>query len=163
MKPKLPLSDHLAYAATLFVGLGTVVLAAGFPRPEDAHSGPGSFPLAVGCLMILVALAGWIVGWCQKPDGDPAPATDPAAAETAEPPAKPAQTWLLAGLTAVYLLVLPHLGFISATALLGAGSLVVLGERRLPQALAVGFLFGFALYGVFGLLMNVPLPEGVIG
>lgn len=156
MKKPLPISDHLAYGATLLVGLATAILAAGYPRSEDAHSGPGSFPFALGCLMVLVALVGWLAGGRSG-------AAAPEAAADDEAPARPAQTWTLAGLAAGYLLLMPLLGFISATALLGAAALRALGERDLARDLAIGFLFAFGLYTVFGIVMNVPLPKGVIG
>ena len=159
MKTSIPLHDHLAYAATLLLGLGTAALAAGYPKPDEAHSGPGSFPFALGCLMVLVALLGWTLA----ARGASADAGQADAEAAGAPPARPAQTWVLAGLTAAYLLLLPALGFISATALLGAAALRALGDRDWPRGLAIGFLFAFALYGLFGLLMNVPLPKGVIG
>jgi hypothetical protein len=41
--------------------------------------------------------------------------------------------------------------------------LVIQGYRNPVRALAAGFIAAFALYGIFGLLMNVVLPKGWIG
>ena len=157
----VPLADHLAYGATLLLGVATAAMAAGYPRPAEAHSGPGSFPFALGCLMVLVAILGWLTSGKRARAGGAPPAD--AGDDEAAAPGRPSQSALLAGATALYLLLMPTLGFISATAVLGAGSLHVLGERDLARALAIGFLFAFALYGVFGILMNVALPQGVLG
>lgn len=160
MKQAPSLTNGVAYGATLLLGIGIIAVTAGFPSSGEAHTSPASFPFAVGILLIFLGLAGWLGG--RSADAE-ANEPDPSSAETENPAAKPCQTWYLAAVVTVYLFVMPALGFISTTALLGLGVLRVLGERSIPKALAIGFLFGFALYLVFGMVMNVPLPEGVIG
>jgi len=155
------LTNGVAYGATLLLGIGIIAVAAGFPSSGEAHSSPASFPFAVGILLIFLGLAGWFCGGSTDAEADDEPL--PGSAETENPAANPRQTWFLAAVVTVYLFLMPALGFISTTALLGLGVLWVLGERSIPKALAIGFLFGFALYLVFGVVMNVPLPEGVIG
>ena len=60
-----------------------------------------------------------------------------------------------------WVLVSPVLGFIPATALIVFGLILVAGGRLLPAACtAVGT--ALLLYAVFGLLLRVPLPYGVI-
>lgn len=143
-------ADRLADLLLLVLSGGAFIAALRFPRAAEAHSGPGSFPLALSVLLAVLALAGWFTR---------APTTEP----VADAPAGNHRMPLLAGMTALYLLVLPLLGFISATALLGMGALIVLGYRHPARALAFGFLAAYALYVTFGLLMNVALPRGWIG
>lgn len=70
---------------------------------------------------------------------------------------------LLASATALYLMLMPVLGFITGTTMLCMGVLVIHGYCNPVRALAAGFVAAFTLYGVFGLLMNVVLPKGWIG
>lgn len=142
-------AERIAYALVLALAAGAFALARGFPRPEAAPSGPGTFPVLLSLALAALALAGLCL-----PTRGAAPETEPT---------DTARLLALAGLTAVYLLALPALGFISATALFCAWVLAALGYRRPVQALAAGFLFAFALYGVFGALMHVTLPKGWIG
>lgn len=143
--------DRLADLLLLALSAGAFIAALRFPHAAEAHSGPGSFPLALSVLLAILALAGWVT---RKPPA--APVEETTVGTTHRLPS-------LAGMTALYLLVLPLLGFISATALLGMGALIVLGYRHPARALAFGFLAAYALYVTFGVLMNVALPKGWIG
>ncbi|AKJ64913.1 tripartite tricarboxylate transporter TctB family protein [Kiritimatiella glycovorans] len=144
--------ERMAYLVVLIIGAGTVGLSLTFPRPEDAHSGPGSFPLFLGVLLAALALGG-LIGTLRNPP------ESGAAEEAGDGRRLP----LLGGLTALYLVLMPWLGFISSTALLFAAALRVLGYRNPVRALAAGFIAAFVLYAVFERLMNVALPEGWIG
>jgi|GEM_PF-1994270 putative tricarboxylic transport membrane protein len=150
---QLALSDKLAFGFTALFAVGTIGAARALPVIENAHSGPGSFPQALGWVLLFLALAGVYQGMKSSP---------PAAAEDEDSEARIRLPWL-GGLTVAYLLVMPYLGFISSTALLFAAALAVLGYRRFAPALATGFLFAFLLYWGFGIMMNVSLPQGWVG
>ena len=145
-------AERVSYSLALLLAAGACLAARQFPPAgENAHSGPGSFPLALSAVLACRALAGLFLS--RKKAAAPEPSSPSAGGET----------WYLCGLTVAYLLLMPLFGFISSTALLCALSLMLLGFRRPVQALASGFIAAFALYWIFGVLMNVALPKGWIG
>jgi putative tricarboxylic transport membrane protein len=146
-------AERIAYGLALVLAAGAFFSARHFPRVEGAPTGPGSFPLLLSLALAGLALAGLLFA-CR--------AYSPAQASASEPVDAP-RLLVLGGLTAGYLLALPLFGFISATALFCAFVLAFLGYRHPVRVLAIGFVFAFALYGVFELLMNVTLPKGWIG
>lgn len=145
--------DISAFSLVLVAATGAVLTARQFPRLEGAHSGPGSFPLALGIVWAGLALAGLILAWRGRlpPDG-----------EVTVPEELPRAARLLV-LTAAYLWLMPVVGFISATTLLFTVALWILGYRDVAPALACGFLYGYGLFWIFGVVMRVPLPTGWIG
>ncbi len=146
-------AERSAYGLALFLAAGALLASRQFPHIEGAPTGPGSFPLLLSLALAGLALTGLLLTCRGKPPG---PASPPE-------PVDAARLLALGGLTACYLLALPALGFVSATALFCACVLAYLGYRHPVRALAVGFLFAFALYVVFELLMKVTLPKGGIG
>jgi cytochrome b561 len=152
MKKRI-LAEPSAFALALLTAMGAVALAMQFPRAPEAHSGPGSFPVFLGIVLAVLALCG-LVQSLRKGAPEKVAVTDPAARS---------HMLLLGGATVLYLLLMPLLGFISATTLLCMAVLVIQGYRNPVRALAAGFIAAFALYGIFGLLMNVVLPKGWIG
>lgn len=59
----------------------------------------------------------------------------------------------------VYTQVLDSLGFLIATGLFLAGTVLLFMERRWTVVLAVAILGSSALYGVFRMIFKVPLPR----
>jgi len=147
------LSEPISFAVAAIIAIGTGALALQFPRAPEAHSGPGSFPIFLGIVLAGLALCG-LVQSIRK--GGPQ-------ANAESDPEPRFHMLLLVGATALYLLLMPLLGFITGTTLLCTGVLIILGYRNPVRALAAGFITAFALYGIFGLLMNVVLPKGWIG
>lgn len=147
-------ADVGAYGLIVLMGLSTFIWSRTFPRAEEAYSGPGSFPAALGFFLLVLGAVGLYRVF-----------RNPVASqrEGEEHVGGPGRLLALGGLTAAYLLAMPYTGFISATALFFMLTIRVLGFRRWDAALAIGFLFAFGLYGVFGILMNVSLPKGWIG
>jgi hypothetical protein len=143
-------AEPLAYGLALALAAAAFGVARGFPRPEGAPSGPGTLPLLLSLALAALALAGLFL-----------PARDSAAG--GDEPVDTRRLLTLGALSVAYLLALPVLGFISATALFVACTLAALGYRKPAQALAAGFVFAFTLYGVFERLMAVTLPKGWIG
>ena len=193
------LSEPISFAVAAIVAIGTVVLAMQFPRAEEAHSGPGSFPLFLGIVMAGLAVCGIIQALRKIPRlGPSSSSATPRLGSRLPFPSVTATTrvallaslrlspqesdsynainvranllmsrekrmFFLTAATALYLLLMPLSGFISATAIFCMGTLMILGYRNPVRALAAGFIAAFVLYGIFGLLMNVVLPKGWIG
>jgi len=143
-------ADRVAYGLALALAAAAFFVSLGFPRPEGAPSGPNTFPRVLSLALAALALAGLFL-----------PARDSAAG--GDEPVDTRRLLTLGALSVAYLLALPVLGFISATALFVACTLAALGYRKPAQALAAGFVLAFALYGVFERLMAVTLPKGWIG
>jgi hypothetical protein len=166
--PERCASVKAAYTLALLAGISATALALRFPRAEGAHSGPGSFPLFLGAGMAMLSVCGMILALREgcSPSSRGHPEAGPPIGTTTgtQTRCSPRITMLmLAGTTALYLLLMPLLGFISATALFGMGVLTLLGYRNPARALAAGFIAAFTLYALFGVLMNVLLPKGWIG
>ena len=169
MKPRT-IAEPLSFALALLTAIGAVALAMQFPRAPDAHSGPGSFPIFLGVILLILALCGLILSLREgcPPDSRGHPEAGP----PMRSPTEPLETakcknrlhmLLLGSATILYLLLMPLLGFIIGTSLLCMAVLLIHGYRNPVRALAAGFVAAFALYGIFGLLMNVVLPKGWIG
>lgn len=161
-------SEPISFAVAAIIAIGTGALAVRFPRAPEAHSGPGSFPIFLGAVLAGLSVWGMILALREScsPSSRSHPEAGPPIATTTgtQTRGSPRLTMLmLAGTTALYLLLMPVLGFITATTLLCTGVLMILGYRNPVRALAAGFIAAFTLYGVFGLLMNVVLPKGWIG
>ncbi len=152
MKPRT-IAEPLSFALALLTAIGAIFIALQFPRAEDAHSGPGSFPVFLGVTLAVLALCGVVQSIRRgmiKPDvGDRS--------------TERMRMFFLGGATALYLLLMPLLGFITATTLLCAVVLMIVGYRNPARALAAGFIAAFTLYVIFEILMNVVLPKGWIG
>lgn len=143
-------AERLAYGLALALAASAFFVSRGFPQQEGAPSGPGTCPILLSLALAALALAGLFL--CGRtPGADGGESVDARRLLT------------LGALSAVYLLALPALGFISSTALFVAVTLAALGYRKPAEALAAGFAFAFALYGVFERLMAVTLPKGWIG
>jgi len=85
--------------------------------------------------------------------------------KAAEPTAARAgwRPWALLALGVGYAAAMPWLGFVSSSALFVILALRALGYRHGWRAAAIGLSAAFVVYGVFGFVMNVPLPEGFFG
>jgi putative tricarboxylic transport membrane protein len=66
----------------------------------------------------------------------------------------------VAAITAGYVVVMNHLGFIASTIPYMAGFGVALGERRWGRLAFFALLVPLAIYLVFDVTLNVPLPRG---
>lgn len=129
------------------------LLARQFPRMEGSYSGPGSMPVVLSIALAGFAVLDLIQQLRHKPD----------ALSARDDKGSNKRFFLLVGLGAAYLILMPMAGFISSSAVFCALALPVFGYRNGVRALAIGFVFVFLLYLIFGVLMNVVLPKGWIG
>jgi putative tricarboxylic transport membrane protein len=65
-------------------------------------------------------------------------------------------------LTALYAGVVPVLGFLVSTVVYLVGALLLMGVRSPVYLVLVPVVLSFALFGLFGLLLEVPLPYGFV-
>lgn len=88
-----------------------------------------------------------------------------AARESAESAEQPAGWRMFAGLAAMlaaYAAVMPLVGFVASTAPFCAAVLLMLGYKNILRAFGFGCAFAVVLYIIFGGLMNVALPCGIL-
>ena len=75
--------------------------------------------------------------------------------------------WRLLALTALtfiaYILLLEPVGYLLATIGLITLESRLLGSRNWLRNLIVSFVISALVYGIFNLLLEIPLPEGLIG
>jgi putative tricarboxylic transport membrane protein len=130
-----------------------VYLAAGLTlaRGTAARPGPGFFPLAVGVFGAAVALV-WVASSLRRA---------PAAAGAGPATEGRARVGVTVGLLAIYCVLLPWTGYPLAAVLFTALLLRGLGARW-PAALAIGVASAVASYYVFAVLLDVPLPRGIL-
>jgi hypothetical protein len=81
-------------------------------------------------------------------------------AKAAEPGSK--NYWLITGISAVYLAVLPFVGFILSTIALMVVIPVVLGYRNKAVIVILGVVLTLSFYYVFKVFFYVPLPQGIL-
>jgi hypothetical protein len=74
-----------------------------------------------------------------------------------------ARPWALLGIAVGYAAAMPLLGFISSSGLFVVLAMRALGYRHGWRAAALGLSAAFAVYGIFGVVMKVALPEGLLG
>jgi putative tricarboxylic transport membrane protein len=135
-------------AAWLLACAGLALLAWGFEAPFAYDPvGPRAYPLLLLFLMACGSL--WLL--C-KPHGDPTPPFDWTMAKRAA---------LCVLVLLAYALLFEVLGFVITTAL-ATFALGLLFSGRLLPCLISGVLMGVLLFGLFDLLLDVPLPLGVL-
>jgi putative tricarboxylic transport membrane protein len=144
--------ERLLALAVLAASGVYVATALTLARGTVARPGPGFFPLAVGVFGAAVALA-WAATSLRR-----APATGRAAEPAADGRAR---VGITVGLLAAYCLLLPWTGYPLAAFLFTGMLLRGLGARW-PAALAIGVAGAVASYYLFAVLLDVPLPPGVL-
>lgn len=172
--------DAIAGLAVTVYGIGYAVVALGTPEDPSQNSvvGPSAFPVLFGGLLALGGLALVARGLRAArrrtgrevaPSAEAAPASpagDQSAEEqsAAEQPAPRARRsfWVLVALLIGYVLVFQPLGYLVATAVFLMALMTYLNARRWLVNLAFSILFPVAVYLLFGLVIRVTLPTGVL-
>ncbi|HET7876302.1 MAG TPA: tripartite tricarboxylate transporter TctB family protein [Methylomirabilota bacterium] len=142
-----------------FVGAGGAIFATtlSFPRQPDGAPGPALFPQVLAALMVLFGGSLVVSSVAALRAGR--------AAET--PPALPVgrrgvvNALLVFAAIIVFMAAAPALGFLLTTAVLLGGLMWWLGAPRLRAGLAAVGLTLF-VYLIFGKLLRVPLPLGLV-
>jgi hypothetical protein len=155
-------------AFTLLAAIGVYLASAWLlPRGTVERPGPGFYPLAVGAFGTAVALT-WALGTIRRtaasraaPAAPAAPAAEGTVVPAALEPAGRRRVIATGGLLAAFCLTLPWIGYpLAAFAFVGL-ALRGMGARWLPS-LVLGLVSAGLSYYVFGVLLGVPLPGGVL-
>jgi len=138
--------DRWSAVGLALVATAYLVLGRAYPLDTLAALGPGAFPLAVG--LVLLALAVWQFSAAGR--------AAPSGPSTAPPRSRAAL--VMAGVFVVYAAVLPRLGFLVASSALVFVSARLMGLDGWwrPAALAVGV--AVAARVLFVTWLGVPLP-----
>jgi putative tricarboxylic transport membrane protein len=122
-----------------------------YPRGTMAQPGAGLFPLAVGALMLIAALATGLEARSRK------------TWEKMDWPRGSDALRVLAVLTASlgYVLLLPRLGHPVAGTLVTLAVLQVMQLRGWVVKLTLSLVIGLGSYYLFAVLLGVPLPTGI--
>ena len=122
------------------------------PLGSPARPGPGFYPMSVGAFGAVVALA-WVVSVFRR-----TPAT---AAGLTAPGAGRGRVGKTAGLLVAYCLLLGWIGY--PIAAFGFTGLLLRGlGAGWAAALVIGLVTSAGTYYLFGVLLGVPLPLGVL-
>lgn len=135
-------------------GLAYIVEAFSYPRGTMAQPGPGLYPLLLGTLILLSSLGTGLELLFRRFEKE----------EAAIWPRGANGRRLLAVLAAslAYALLLPYLGHPFIATLITLVVLQVMGVRSWPLKITLALLIGLGSYYLFGKLLAVPLPVGVL-
>lgn len=135
-------------AAVLFlvIGSGQIYMSLALPRGTLAEPGPGVFPLLVGVLMSASSLACLVLAALER---------NPVRSDLLADAARPA---VLVAALAVFLVLLPRVGFILPSLLLQMITLQVFGMRGVWRRLAVAAATTAAAVLLFETLLGVQFP-----
>jgi putative tricarboxylic transport membrane protein len=147
--------DLVGGALAAALGAGVVLHVRSFPELPDGQPGPALFPGIVGALLVLFGL----VLVVRAVLGRGRAAVDPDAGIT---PQGRLRALAVLGLVVGYLLLAETLGFAVTMGVLLFLLMWLLGARPLVAVLAAAVTTGFILV-VFGELLLVPLPTGLLG
>lgn len=128
--------------------------------------GPGYYPKllasGVGILAVLMIVLAFVRRQAPKTAPSDAPSVTASQASAPQPPwLGTFRTWAMVVLPAVYMLLIPYLGYMITTPLFVAAVMVVLGERRWRAIVTPAIGLMVALYILFILVLSVPLGRGV--
>ena len=160
MRSTAEIQRIVLFGGLTLAGAGFAVSAVGYGvMLPESRVGPGFLPLVAGCLLaVLSALL--LREQLLRPEAVEEPGTDDFGRGPRE------RVLILRrvfGLLLAALLLMPVLGMVLAFALLVLAVSVWLEGRSWPQALLMSAVCAVALYGVFAVLLGVPLPVGVLG
>jgi putative tricarboxylic transport membrane protein len=134
----------------LLVGAGVyLTLALQLPFGAAARPGAGFYPVIVAVFAIVVALAATASAFRGAPGA--------AAVELEADPRR--RVMISVGALVAFCLVLPWVGYPAAACAFVIGVLRSLGSRW-TTALLTGALSSAGSYGLFAVLLDVPLPRG---
>ena len=134
----------------LLIGSGQIYLSLRLPGGlglNAAEPGPGLFPMMVGSLMCVAAIAHLAQTWVAQ------------RGEQAKPGRLPVDIALLTATLAAYILLLPRAGFVISSVLLLLGTLSIYGMPGLWRRLATAVIATAVSYLVFKLALGVIMPN----
>lgn len=142
-------------AVGAFLIYDALSLEAGFAKVDPV--GPRLFPMAIGAILILLAIALAIA----IPRGSVGEAD---AGEDVDPntPGDWRTVGLLVGLFVVVILLVNPLGWAITGTLLFAGAATILGSRHYIRNIVIGAVLAVASFYAFYSGLGIPLPAGIL-
>ena len=139
-------------AVGLLFSAGYLGMSIQLPLGGIARPGAGVFPIVVGVLLAFTSLAAMWEGWCTSSE------------EHVELPAgrDGKRLMVLIGALLLYILALPWLGQIVSSSLFLILLMRVLTDVGWSRIIAYALAISLSLYGVFVLVLNVPMPRGIL-
>ncbi len=143
-------SDRRLALGLLAASAGYLAAASTIASPEGGYVtvGPRVFPLGIGVGLAAVALR---IGLRPDPRDPAAPAADWRAAA-------PSALCFLA-----YMLLLERAGYLLSTTAFVAVEARLLGSRHWRRDLAAAIVIAVSVYALFGSLLGIRLPPGLLG
>lgn len=141
------------YAALLFLALsaGIYAVSGGFPAPTGSGPGPAFFPRAIAACIAVLA-----VGQIAKSQLH----SDETAHEVTWGATK--RVLVPVALLVAYVAALPTLGFVVGTVVFMAVLQWYSGVESVGVIVGFSLVFTVVLQYVFGSLLHIPLPEGIV-
>jgi len=122
-----------------------------YPRGTMAQPGPGLFPLAVGVLLLIVAVGSGLEVWLDGTSGD-----------MGWPRGSDALRVLAVLATSLgYVVLLPYVGHPVAATLVTLAVLQVMHVRGWVLKVGLSLGLGLGSYYLFAVVLGVPLPAGI--
>lgn len=149
-------------AIFLLFGVGYLIKATSYPIGTLASAGPGLFPVIVGIILV-VGAAGMVVkaGFARKPRNAIGTSTKPS-------PSKPLNNkerrrlLISAVLLTCSVFALTRLGFVVTTAILSAGIMLLVGERRWRVVALTSLCLAVGAFFIFRIVLQLQLPAGLL-
>ena len=141
------------YVISLILSSIYLVGALGYPMGTMDQPGPGRYPVFVG-ILLLIASAGSLVDTLLKP-----------AEGIVEWPRGRDFGRVLAVTagTAAYAIMLPYAGHLIASVVTIFVVLHTMGLHSWPAKIGLAIAIALSSYYLFDVILNVPLPKGVLG
>lgn len=142
--------DWIAMAVMSLVGISIYIGTSTYPRVSNPANDPALFPRAIALSLIFLGVLTGIEARKKgtSKNGDDAPPRELANVKT---------ILLLVVMILVYSLGILRGAFLFLTFAFLAGGALILGERPLSRVLAFSLGLSFGIYGIFVVLLNVPL------
>lgn len=139
----------------LLIALSSVEEAAKLPIGSWRSPAPGFFPLLVGILLAILSAALLFLASVRGRELSAGP--------DFLPPSSGARKVALTCIALLgFNLLFETLGFLLISFLFTVFLLLVVSRKRWDVALGAGFLSSLCLYVLFGLLLKLPLPQGIL-
>lgn len=149
-------------AVFLLFGVGYLIKAMSYPIGTLANAGPGLFPVMVGVILV-VGAAGMVAkaGFMREPRSPIGTETKPSPRKSLNK--KELQRLLISAvLLTSGVFALTRLGFVVTAAMLSAGVMLLVGEKRWRIVLSTSMCLAVGAYFLFRILLQIQLPAGLL-
>ncbi len=143
---------------TLFFSLFCAYEAFSLAADKGGISGASACPMAAALLMAAFSLGDLLWTHCRGKRGK----KDSPDVSSRKPDLSLGIFFKLAFASAIYALLMPHIGFVVSTGLYCAAVLWIFSYRDILVSLAFGYAGAAILYFVFSAIMKVALPAGFL-